>query len=353
MGERLDKKFERIEQLKQLMLDHPAGLTKSQIAQRLGVHRSTAGEYVDELSGPPYSMVYEVSPDLFAIDRDHYKVDVQLTLHESLVLHLAARLFATRTDKHNPHAAGALRKLGAALEKLAPLVSRHLKLSADVLDDPNRRRDPVFMQVLEILTKGWSLGRKVRLTHQMEDGQVFEYDFSPYFIEPYAVGRTVHVIGLREPPGKIMTFKVERLRTITLLDVPYTIPADFDPREKLKDAWGIWYTERESEMIKLRFSRQVARRVRETRWHHNEKVNEEDNGALIWQAEVAEWQEMLPWIRGWGAECEVLEPKELRIELMREARKLAQLYGFEHEQTQLNPDDPDFDKRRMEALFRK
>src|SRR4029077_7607295 len=168
------------------------------IAQRLGVHRSTAGEYVDELSGPPYSMVYEVSPDLFAIDRAHYKVDVQLTLHESLVLHLAARLFATRTDKHNPHAAGALRKLGAALEKLAPLVSRHLKLSADVLDDPNRRRDPVFMQVLEILTKGWSLGRKVRLTHQMEDGQVFEYDFSPYFIEPYAVGRTVHVIGLRE-----------------------------------------------------------------------------------------------------------------------------------------------------------
>ncbi len=203
MGERLDKKLDRLDQLEHLLLEHPEGLTKSEIAQRLGVHRSTAAEYIDDLG--KRTMLYEPTPGRYAINRDTYKVEVKLTMHESLALHLAARLLTTRTDKHNPHAASALRKLGGALEHLAPLISQHLKRSADVLDDASRRRDPVFIHVLETLTRAWALRKKVHLTHQMEDGQVFEYDFEPYFIEPYAVGRTVHVIGRRQPPGAIRT----------------------------------------------------------------------------------------------------------------------------------------------------
>jgi len=350
MGERLEKKVERLTQMKHLLLAHPRGLLKAEVARRIGVHRSTIGEYVDDLTnmGVP---LYETDDGRIAIDRDRYKVEVQLTQHESLALHLSARLLTTRTDKHNPHAASALRKLGDALEPLAPFISQHLQLSADVLDDNSRRRDPVFMQVLETLTRAWSEGRKVHLTHQMEDGKVFEYDFAPYFIEPYAVGRTVHAIGLREPPGKVRTFKVERIRTIALLDTPYTIPPDFDPREKLKDAWGIWYTEREPEKVILRFSRQVASRVRETQWHHSESVTEEADGSLIWQANVAEWHEMLHWIRGWGSQCEVMEPQELRVELMRESKRLTQLYGLTNDSIS-EPNDPDFDKRRAQMLFR-
>jgi len=332
MGERLDKKFERIEQLKQLLLEHPEGLSRAEIARRLGVHRSTAGEYIDELSCPPTPLIHEAAPDLFGIDRDRYNVDVQLTLHESLVLHLAARLFATRTDKHNPHAASALRKLGSALEKFAPLISRHLKLSADVLDDDSRRRDPIFMQVLETLTRAWSLGKKVHLTHEMEDGKIYEYEFAPYFIEPYAVGRSVHVIGFRkslgkaDSVGKVRTFKVERIRTIKLLDVSYSIPTDFDSRKTLRDAWGIWFTENEPIEIALRFSRRAAHRVRETEWHYTEKIEEQEDGSLIWRAQIAGWYEMLSWIKGWGSDCIVLAPDDLRLAIAEDIAKAARNY---------------------------
>jgi len=44
---------------------------------------------------------------------------------------------------------------------------------------------------------------------------------------------------------------------------------------------------------------------------------------------VAEPQEMLPWIRGWGADVEVLEPEDLRERMMGEARRLARVYGWE------------------------
>jgi CRISPR-associated endonuclease/helicase Cas3 len=158
---------------------------------------------------------------------------------------------------------------------------------------------------------------------------VYEYDFAPYFIEPYAVGQTTHVIGWREPPGAVRTFKLERIQRIELTPQPYTIPEDFDPHEKLADAWGIWYTEAEPVEVVLRFHPRVAHRVRETRWHRNEQTEEQPDGSLIWQAQVAEPQEMLPWIRGWGADVEVLAPGELREALIKEARRIALLYQLD------------------------
>jgi predicted DNA-binding transcriptional regulator YafY len=80
--------------------------------------------------------------------------------------------------------------------------------------------------------------------------------------------------------------------------------------------------------VVLKFHPRVAHRVRETRWHRSEQMEEQPDGSLLWRARVAEVQEMLPWIRGWGADVEVLAPKELRETMMGEARALARMYGW-------------------------
>lgn len=337
MGTKDERKFENLHKLIELLLDSPQGLTKADIARKLSVHRSTASEYLDSLDALD-APVYEISPGRYSIDRDHYEVKISVDMHEALALHLASRLLTTRTDKHNPHAASALRKLGRALEQLAPLISEHIKRSADVLDADDRRRDPIFMQALETLTRAWSRRRKVRLTHEMEDGSIHEYTFSPYFIEPYAVGRTMHIIGLREPINKIRTFKIERIRTIELLEeAPYEIPATFDPRAQLKNAWGIWFTESDPVTVRLQFSHNVAPRIKETIWHYNQKpLKVLENGDVVWEAEVAEPQEMLPWIRGWGGDCKILEPEYLINHLKRDIEKMAQHYGT----LDLQPESP-------------
>ncbi|MCP4545349.1 MAG: WYL domain-containing protein [bacterium] len=334
--ERASNKAGRLLQIEALLLAYPEGLTQSEIARRLQVNRSTINRYLPDLD--KFS-IHETGDGKLAIDRDHYLANVRLTMHEAMAVHLAARLMATRTDKHNPHAASALRKLGLSLEKLAPLISAHLIASAEVMDDEARRHDPVYQGVLETLTRAWSLGRKLWLKHQMSDQRVFEYVFAPYFIEPYAVGQTSHVIGWREPPGALRTFKIERIKAARILDQPYTIPADFDPREKLADAWGIWYTEAQPVEVVLRFHPRVARRVRETRWHHSESVDEQPDGSLLWRAWVAEPREMLPWIRGWGADVEVVKPVELRERMVGETRRLAETYGWQVGQGDTAQDD--------------
>ena len=243
-------------------------------------------------------------------------------MHEVLAIHLATRLLATRSDKQNPHAASALRKLGVALQRLDKNVSGHLLRSADVMDEDANFRDPVYLKVLETLTEAWSAGRKVKLSHQMEDGRIFDYTFSPYFIEPYAVGQTAHVIGWREPPAAVRTLKIERIRAVQILSDRYEIPADFDPGKLLRDAWGIWYTEKEPVEVKLCFRPAVAMRVKESRWHHSQQIEEQPDGSLIWRVKIAESLEMVPWVRGWGADVEVVEPEELRKALASEAQRL-------------------------------
>lgn len=332
-GHKAESTIEKFEQFKLLLLSRPYGVTKAEIARHLGFHRSVSRDYIDKYGA--VLPIYEYTPGRFTIDRDVYEIKISVTQHEALALHLATRLLTTRTDKHNPHAAAALRKLAEAIGELSPQVSQHMHLSANVLDGEDRRQDPRFLEVLETLMRAWSLGQKVALTHEMEDSHIHNYIFSPYFIEPYALGRTVHVIGFREPINKIRTFKIERIRTIELLPESYAIPEEFDPQEKLQNAWGIWYTDSEPVEVVLKFQRQVAKRVLETTWQVGEETAVSDaDGSVIWRAKVDEWQEMLPWIRGWGADVEVLEPPELKGAIVRHVRKMMKQYGLQVESDQ-------------------
>jgi CRISPR-associated endonuclease/helicase Cas3 len=251
-----------------------------------------------------------------------------MTLHEATALHLAARLMATRMDKHNPHAAAALRKLALALGKLAPHVSRHIARSADSLDELAQKRDPRYLAVLETLTVAWAEGRIVRLWHTAPGGALKEFHFSPYFLEPSAVGQSLYAIGWRDPPAALRTLKVERISRAELTGERYEIPSDFDPYQLLSVSWGIWYTDQPPVEVALRFSPRAAGRVGETRWRPGERVEPCADGGLIWRAQIAEPLEMLPWIRGWGADVEVLAPENLRDHVAQEMRSAAEIYGW-------------------------
>jgi len=263
----------------------------------------------------------------YFIDREAYLVNVRFTLHETLAIHLATRLLATRMNRQKPHAAAALRKLGLAIEWLAPRISTHMQESADEMDDDDRHQDPAYLVALERVTIAWAELRKVRIWYQPDSSKnLKEYIFCPYFVEPYAVGQTTYMIGYCEPQHALRTFKIERIQRIEKLEEPYEIPDDFKPSLLMEDAWGIWYTESEPVKVVLKFGPQVARRVGETRWHRSEQVTILNDGSLLWCAWIDEPKEMMPWIRGWGADCEVLEPPELRDELVSEMHALRELY---------------------------
>ena len=325
MAKRFATKLERISQLEQLLLAYPEGLSQAEIARRLQVHRSTVHRYLADITS--YLPVFENGTKI-AIDRDSYLNNVRLTVHEIMVLHLATRLFLNHIDKISPHGYTALLKLGNCLHHYSQTLSDFILATAKALEQRKSQADPIFIKVLEDLTRAWSDGLWLRLDYfSRQSAEIHTYDFAPYFVEPYAAGLSLYTVGYCKQKERIITLKVEHIRKTDLMSERYTIPPSFSPARLFKKAWGIWFGESSPQKVSLKFSPQVATRVAETCWHQSEQKTRLADGSIKWEAEIAEPLEMLPWIRGWGADCEVLEPQELRKLLADEARRLGQIYG--------------------------
>jgi len=152
--------------------------------------------------------------------------------------------------------------------------------------------------------------------------------FEPYFLEPSGVGYALYVIGFDYLRQDIRTFKVERLERVELTTERFEVPPDFDPYQYLHNAWGINWGSGEQIEVRLKFPPgRVTQRVKESEWHISQQIEDLPDGGCILAVRVGATLEMRPWIRQWGADCEVLEPPELRAEIAEEMRRATEMYG--------------------------
>ncbi|MCQ3947466.1 MAG: CRISPR-associated helicase/endonuclease Cas3 [Anaerolineae bacterium] len=191
-----------------------------------------------------------------------------------------------------------------------------------------QEKNPEKVKIIETITQAWVEQRKARIEYQALGREgLTRHTISPYIIEPSVWSDSVYVIARSDFNDQIFTFKMDRILSAALSGETFEIPESFNDEQLLKHAWGIWAADREPVTVKLRFNTSAARRVRESIWHPLEKVEDTEDGGCLWSVDIAEWREMLPWIRGWGADCEALEPEGLREALEQEAKKLAKVYG--------------------------
>jgi CRISPR-associated endonuclease/helicase Cas3 len=313
---------DRLREMERLYIQR--GFTDIELAARLGVDRTTV--YKDRIALEAEVPFVEVEPGRWKIDRTRYLSEIRVHLHEALVLYLATRRMSRQTRISQPHVASALEKLAVTLKQ--PMTERLVKAATAVLA---QSAQPERIVVLETIARAWVERLKVRITHRALHAQrALTYTVSPYLIEPSLWSDGAYVIGYSDVHGDVATFKIERIERAVLTTEPFSIPEGFDDHELLKYAWGIWYGEGTPVTVQLRFAPgEATRRLKETIWHPTQQVNDCEDGGCLWTAQVAEWQEMVPWVRGWGADVEVLAPKELREEIAGEARRMAKMYGWE------------------------
>ena len=297
----------------------------AELAERFEVDRSTLHRMINDLLDRNVPVCRDKQLGVW-IERDYYPVNVKLTLHELLAIFLAARLLARYSDKPNPHAVKALRKLSAAFAKVSHQISTHIARTSEKLDRPMNEGAQNHLRALETITRAWADGTRVRMFSQ--DKPDVERLFEPYFIEPSAVGYSSYVIGFDHYRKEVRTFKIERLARVYATNDTYTIPSSFDPYQKLAGAWGInWGKSDETTEVVLRFSSgRPAERVRETHWHESQRIDDLLDGGCRLTIRVGSTQEMKPWIRQWGPDCECEQPEALRREIAAEMALAAAIY---------------------------
>jgi predicted DNA-binding transcriptional regulator YafY len=187
-------------------------------------------------------------------------------------------------------------------------------------------RDERYLRTLAELAKAWVEQRRVLITYRAYDAEkAIERKIEPYFIEPAAPGHSSYVVAYCHHAAELRIFKVERIEAIELTNETYTIPADFDANKYFSAAWGI-VAEGEEQMVKLKFSPEIARLIEETIWHPSQVLEKQADGSVIMTLKVFYTYELVTWILGWGEKVEVLEPPELRQEMLQTAKAMVKIY---------------------------
>lgn len=249
---------------------------------------------------------------------------ISLTFSEATALSIAGRLHSQIHDEHNVHVTQALLKIVSALpDKVAAHQHKIVEIAKE-----RQKNQPDRSAIFEALAIGWVTQHRVQLRYTTAEGKTFKCKFDPYLFEPTGIGRTIYVIGHTTSPGKQLTLKLERIDSAELLkNEPFDLPADFDGPGFLKKAWVVMAGDKPPVTLRLRFTSRVVTRLKETLWHATQTITDTTEGCEM-TLTIGDTLEIENWIRGWGPDCEVLEPQDLRDKMIEDIRRSARTYGL-------------------------
>ena len=133
-------------------------------------------------------------------------------------------------------------------------------------------------------------------------------------VEPYrlvSIRGEPYLIAFCHLRKQVRTFVPSRIVKAQILeDEPYEIPQDFSVEDYFQPAFR--FIHGEPAHIVLHFSPEVARVVRERRWHPTQRLREERDGSVILEMRVPPTEELASWVLSWRGACVVVEPREFR-----------------------------------------
>lgn len=179
-------------------------------------------------------------------------------------------------------------------------------------------------ETLDILTQAIADRQAVFLTYQsLRATEPVTYDAYPYGLVHH-FGR-MYLIGWAVQRDAIRTWRVDRIAKVELTELRFPTPGDFDLKKYMAAAFGIYHGEDEIQ-VRIRFSRTVARYVKEATWHPSQKLAPQSDGSLVAEFTLGTTEEIKHWILSFGKEAEVLAPAELREALRAETEEMARRY---------------------------
>jgi predicted DNA-binding transcriptional regulator YafY len=133
-----------------------------------------------------------------------------------------------------------------------------------------------------------------------------------------------YLVGFCHSRGEARMFAPSRVRSLEVTGTTFDVPEGFRIDEYLSRSFGVLRGgDGEASCVRLRFTGDAARYVRERAWHPSQTLETCPDGDVIVGLEVSHLREVERWALSWGGDCEVLGPPELRSRVAAESTRLA------------------------------
>ena len=316
------------------LLSRPQGATNEELQQELEVSRSTVFRLKNALEELGFPLAEDDSlfdgRKRWCLQKDYVlklpnikMPNLNLTLQEILSLYYLkgnARLYRDTEIERNINSAFA--KLGVFLpsdleNKLDRLKSlfipsaKFAKNYAGKEDIIGKLSDAIFER-RTCLVEYHSFSDDRKKKFRIDPLHFFERDGGLYLFV-----RTTDY-------GDIRTLAVERIQGMEETNETFVYPEDFDPDALLESAFNITYGD--PVFVRIRFSAGQERYIRERQWAKGQKITKEPDGSIILEMNTSGRWEVKRWVLSFGAEAELLEPEELREEMVHDLKAAQEAY---------------------------
>jgi predicted DNA-binding transcriptional regulator YafY len=247
-----------------------------------------------------------------------------LTEGELVALFLAERVLQQyRGTPYGPDLARAFRKITEGLTDRITIDLGHLDASHSFRTTAPLPFDPGIYRDLSSAVHGrrrvvldyWTASRDERARREVD----------PYHLA--CVDGQWYVIGHCHLRGDVRMFSPGRIQALELTEATFDPPADFQIDEYLARSFAVLRGGAgEVYRVRLRFTGEAVKYVRERVWHPSQVLEPEGQDGLLVSLEVGHLREVERWALSWGADCEVLEPPELRERMARILSEATGLY---------------------------
>ncbi|MCG8533101.1 MAG: WYL domain-containing transcriptional regulator [Desulfovibrionales bacterium] len=315
-------------------MGEPAGVTISELADELDISKITAGRLIQviEARGYPLSVTkdsdgrtnrWRFNND-FLCGKHPYKVpNFCLQLSEVLALQLLypqAKMFNgsqigkslegvfSRLDEMVPD------KLSHSFERLTPLFASGNKYAKDYSNKE---------QVIEALV-GAILGRSVceivYHSYSREKEIVFRIDPLSFF--EHLGGMYLFVRS--SDYASIRVLALERIKKVVVTEDTFKEVKDFVPENALSKSLGA--TINDPVYAEIKITPAQVKYIKERPYYAEKIIRTESDGSVVLAFDVSGKRDLVMWVLSLGAGAEVLEPKEFRLEVANEIKKMLEQY---------------------------
>ena len=313
----------RIIKVAELIHSQPCQWTRPRLAERFEVNKTTIQNDINLLR----EMGIEIVPrgkQGYEMISDFFLPPLNFDFKEALALITAANFYRAAEGKQAGEVMNrVIHKITSVLPKqargilnqIAPQIEvPHLQMSE--IDDTHPHKEDLYEAIRE--------RRSVNIEYNsFSSGQTIDHRLSPYAV--LFRKRAWYVIGRSETFNRVLTFRINRIDSLSITNLSYKIPEDFSVQRYLSKSWDVMLGP--DTRVVIFFAKRIAPLIQEVNWHPTQQIKERPDGVLRFEVTVAGWREIGWWVLGWGDEAAVVEPKALQEWIAQTAQKMVKLYG--------------------------
>ncbi len=295
------------------------------LAEKFEISQKTAQrdiEFMKDRIGAPLEYSH-ADRGYYYTDKGYELPPIWLNENELVAFILAKRLATAIPDRNLKDS------LNKFINKLSSRLSDKVGFNLDDI------QDKISLKNIEYYTVDESLFRKVVNALFTKRSLAIQY-YSPHKDE--RTNRKIiplhlldymgnwHLISFCKLKKGLRNFALSRIEECNYIDEKISLPTDLPPiKTYIRKTFGIFHGGQNQD-VSLKFSPKASRVVKEQIWHKNQKIKELKDGSIILNVPVAYFTEIKRAILKYGAEVEVLNPLQLKKEIIEEIKKMKKIY---------------------------